>query len=286
MLKFLATTILCILIHPLWAQEVSNVQVEQNGEELKVMFDLSGPKEKFDIQIEIAEDGQDFCLLGRMEDLPGKIEFRKQLKEPVFYVAGVFRVSAHKINFINDIDGNKYKTVKIGNQEWMAENLKVSKFRNGELVFEMYQKDEADVATYGKHYNFRQISDNRMLCPVGWHVPSQAEWYALVNYLDPTNNPVEYGWFETNIGDKLKAVSSLWKPHKSNSSLASNSSGFSALPAGQVSAGETFDYLGKGAAWWSSETSAKSFTLSIFDDKVGLVRSDGNDRYSVRCLRD
>ena len=94
-------------------------------------------------------------------------------------------------NTVTDIDGNVYNTVTIGTQVWMKENLKVSKYRNGDPIptnltdaawgaattgaYSIYNNDAANNTTYGKLYNWYAVVDSRNLCPVGWHVPSDAE---------------------------------------------------------------------------------------------------------------
>ncbi len=101
-----------------------------------------------------------------------------------------------------DVDGNTYKTVKIGFQWWMAENLLVAHFRNGEVIPEIlgnsnwlssttgarctYENDSKNDSIYGKLYNFYAIADSRNLCPVGWHVPANSEWDALDQVLVET----------------------------------------------------------------------------------------------------
>ncbi len=292
-LKFIATTILCILINPLLAQEVSNVQVQQNGEELKVTFDLIGTENEYEVRIELAEDAVNFYTLGEMNSHPGKNEFRKELKETVFYAAGVFRVRANKINFISDIDGNKYKTIKIGTQIWMKENLKVGKYRNGDPIptnlsrtawenttsgaSAIYYNDAANNTTYGKLYNWYAVSDSRNLCPSGWHVPTDAEWTTLENYLGGSSV----------AGGKLRSTSSLWNTPNTG---ATNDSSFSGLPGGFRDGNGNYNYLGNNGYWWSStETSAThAWTRDLNNGNGNSTRNFSNKRngFSVRCLRD
>ena len=104
-----------------------------------------------------------------------------------------------------DIDGNSYKTVKIGSQEWMAENLKTTKYRNGDSIKTTipstldltnetspkyqwaYGGIESNVATYGRLYTWYAVTDSRNVCPIGWHIPSDSEWTILTNYLGGIN---------------------------------------------------------------------------------------------------
>lgn len=99
---------------------------------------------------------------------------------------------------VTDIDGNVYKTVKIGNQLWMAENLKVTRYRNGDAIpnraddeewdnstgaYCNYNNDTTNSGIFGKLYNWFAIDDSRKISPVGWHVPSDVEWQELIDYL-------------------------------------------------------------------------------------------------------
>ena len=194
---------------------------------------------------------------------------------------------------VTDIDGNTYNTVTIGNQVWMKENLKVSKFRNGDLITTnlsesewentiisacaIYNNDGAKNFTCGKLYNWKAVVDPRGLCPAGWHVPSDAEWSTLENFLGG----------DSLAGGKMKEVSTLWA---SPNTGATNSSGFSALPGGtRWSFGRYFDlnYLG---GWWSSTEvdsySIKGRYLNFNLNKSCRIDIDKRCGYSVRCIRD
>jgi uncharacterized protein (TIGR02145 family) len=211
-----------------------------------------------------------------------------------------------------DFDGNSYNSIIINGQEWMKENLKVSKYRNGDPIGEVsdveqwaaiwnngtptgqaawcyYNNDAANNATYGKLYNWYAVADPRGLCPAGWHVPSDAEWYTLENYLDPTvNNPNATGYRGTDVGGKLKAVSSLWS---SPNTGATNSSGFTAFPGGFRYSEELFYDVGYNGAWWSSTEPTSSLAWDRFLNygNATSLRNDINFKtngLSVRCLRD
>lgn len=173
---------------------------------------------------------------------------------------------AYSQNLVLDIDGNQYKVVKIGNQIWMSENLKVSRYRNGDPIscnladsvwmktesgaYTIYNQDSAMNRVFGKIYNWYAVSDPRGLCPVGWHVPASDEWKTLEMTLGMEDR--KYGKFFTlfpalqyifydqpgtkqNVGGKMKSPgykfdgSGYWN-HKPNGET--NESGFSGLPAG------------------------------------------------------
>jgi len=136
---------------------------------------------------------------------------------------------------MTDIDGNVYETVTIGTQVWMAENLKVTHYRNGNTILHIidwfswftltgayceYDNDVNNVAVYGRLYNWYAVNDSRYIAPVGWHVPSDAEWLTLVDYLGG----------DTVADGKMKEIGTThWV---SPNTGATNESGFSALPGG------------------------------------------------------
>ena len=208
-------------------------------------------------------------------------------------VSGVFNPNL-TYGIMSDIDGNTYKTILIGTQTWMAENLKTSKYRNGTAIttgltdaawynattgaYAIYNNDPVNNTTYGKLYNWYAVADSRNLCPTGWHVPSDAEWTTLDNYLGGS-----YG-----AGGKLKSTSTLWTAPNTG---ATNESGFSGLPGGnRYYNGDYVDFRGSGF-WWSSTeystTVAWYHNLYYYGDGYAL-RYYFNKHFgcSVRCLKD
>lgn len=167
---------------------------------------------------------------------------------------------------LTDIEGNIYKTVIIGDQVWMAENLKTTKYSNGTAIpliadgniwkglssgaYCYFFDDPNNGVVYGALYNFFAVIDNKKLCPTGWHVPSKPEWSTLINYLGG----------ESVAGNKLKETGTAhWNPNEG----ATNSSGFTALPGGWA-AGDGQDYYNTGVmAWW--------WTSSLFDSNLPWV---------------
>ena len=201
---------------------------------------------------------------------------------------------------ITDIDGNVYHTVIIGTQVWMLENLNTTHYRNGDLIPNItdgytwqymtsgaycnYNNYAPNAVTYGRMYNWYAISDSRNICPVGFHVPSQAEWQTLLNYLGDAST----------VGGKLKSTSNLWI---SVNVGATNSSGFAALPGGYrriVLGGETeygkFANLGATAYFWSSENFDTNNAISFYINynASGILTAQNNkiSGYSVRCIHD
>jgi uncharacterized protein (TIGR02145 family) len=191
---------------------------------------------------------------------------------------------------VTDIDGNIYETVKIGSQVWMVENLKVTHYRNGDAIPKVvdpswtslttgayceYNNDVNNVATYGRMYNWYAASDSRNIAPPGWHVPSDAEWQTLIDYLGG----------DATAGGKIKEMGlTHWN---SPNDGATNESGFTALPSGYRS---NFYYeLGYDAYFWSStefDIGAAWFRTLIYSNSaVGRYSSDERYGFSIRCVK-
>jgi uncharacterized protein (TIGR02145 family) len=197
---------------------------------------------------------------------------------------------------VTDIDGNVYQTVTIGNQVWMAENLKVTHYRNGDVIpietdggtwaglttgaYCEYNNDINNVATYGRLYNWHAVNDSRGVTPAGWHVPSDAEWQTLVDYLGGS----------TVAGGKMKETGTT---HWCDPNTATNESGFSALPGGYRFTDGPYYVIGCYAGFWSSTESAggrargRSLNHSGYDD-IEVYRFDGSKPagFSIRCVKD
>jgi len=195
---------------------------------------------------------------------------------------------------LSDIEGNVYGAIAIGTQTWMKENLKVTKYRNGDNIpnepniatwpnlttgaYVYYDNNAAYNGTYGKLYNWYAVMDGRGLCPVGWHLPSDDEWTTLTEYLGGINV----------AGGKMKTTgTSLWD---SPNTGATNESGFSGLPGGFLSSGNSFYSIEFRGSWWSTSeiNSIASWSLSLFSDDVAVFRST-TIKYSglsARCVKD
>lgn len=199
---------------------------------------------------------------------------------------------------INDSrDGQTYKIVQIGNQTWMAENLRYSGnipnitdndnwINNKTGAWCYYNNDPANGIVYGKLYNKYAIS-NTNVCPAGWHVPSDAEWTTLTDFLGG------------NVVAPFKMAYPGTQYWPSPNLYATNSSCFSALPGGDRNYDGTFDFIGLSVFWWSSTPSfegignlppAYNWTRRlVFNvDRVGLLRNNYDDTFgaSVRCVKD
>lgn len=193
---------------------------------------------------------------------------------------------------VTDIDGNIYKTVKIGNQWWMAENLKVKRYRNLDAIdsiastgwgrttgaYCVYDISSSNGITYGKLYNWYAVTDTRNIAPVGWHVPTDADWNTLITFLGG----------EDVAGGKLKEIGTThWTLPNTE---ATDECGFSALPAGSRNWDGAFDLINEYGFWWSSTEAddADSWSRYIKYDNSKVTRYGANnqDGFSIRCVKD
>ena len=208
-------------------------------------------------------------------------------------VSGNIKISGSTVqdtSLVTDMDGNTYKTIRIGQQIWMAEDLKTSKYNDGTAIplvtnntewaelttpgYCWYNNDAATYkATYGALYNWYTVNTGK-LCPTGWHVPTDAEWAILITYLGG----------ESVAGDKLR---------ETGTTGATNESGFTALPSGYRYDNGTFYYIGDElGAWWSA-TKLDASELLRGAWYHFLINSDPNLQFynlvaglNARCLRD
>ncbi len=214
-------------------------------------------------------------------------------------------------NTVTDIDGNVYRTVLIGNQVWMAENLRVTHYRNGGAILNVpdstvwsvlasgaycdYANDPRTASTYGRLYNWNAVTDLRGLAPEGWHVASDSEWMQLEACQGLGQEKVgATGWRGTTEGGKLKAANTtLWLSPNTD---ATNQSGFTALPGGNRicfnrGVPTYFMDLGCSASFWTSSSCpnndfhAMMRSLSYAYATIARYESFMQSGYSVRCVK-
>ncbi|MCD4818005.1 MAG: fibrobacter succinogenes major paralogous domain-containing protein [Candidatus Cloacimonetes bacterium] len=208
-----------------------------------------------------------------------------------------------------DIDGNVYQTVQIGNQLWMAENLKVTHYRNGDPIpnvtdnsvwsglstgaYCYYDNNPTNGETYGALYNGYAVDDSRNIAPEGWHVPTDEEIKQLEMTLGMNQNQADaWGWRGTNEGSKLAGRSDLWSNHSLENDPEFDTSGFCLLPSGMRNADlANFSYLSINAHFWSSTENSNDDGLlgrGLYYHLTQVSRSNLFYRYgySVRCVRD
>jgi uncharacterized protein (TIGR02145 family) len=196
---------------------------------------------------------------------------------------------------VTDVSGNIYKTVKIGNQIWMAENLNVSKFSNGELIKEVksyqewlnannsnipawcYYEFDIKNAGYGKLYNFFAVNDPRGLAPKGWHIPTDQEW----------SNLIKFNGSDKISTDKLKSNFG-WFDWDGKSSSGNNNTGFNCIPSGALYVDGNFTSIGKEAYFWSSTLEDESTSTSWYHYINDVTTRAWNFHFahlSVRCIK-
>ena len=199
---------------------------------------------------------------------------------------------------VADIDGNIYNTVRIGSQVWMAENLKTTRYSDNTSIpllsgysawatsysqgYCWYNNDETTYKpVYGALYNWYTIdaatNGGKYICPTGWHVPTDNDWTVLVNFLGDENT----------AGIALKEAGTA---HWINSNSGTNSSGFTALPAGiRYTGGGTFDQIGNYTCFWSSTDNGSGLVWyrELTSWYNALIRNYKNksDGCSIRCIK-
>jgi len=223
--------------------------------------------------------------------------------------------------YISDIDGNTYKTIWIGEQLWMTENLKVTQYNDGSQIptgysnsgwyelengaYAVYPTDDDEVSqstcgddcadVYGNLYNWYVVDDDRGVCPDGWHVPSDEEFLELEMFLgmseeEANNNNVSRG---TDEGSKLASNSDLWMDGNLENNSEFGTSGFNAIPAGKrYSGGSNSPYSSMSTTsyfWTSSEISSTYAVKRImyYYDSTVYRYTSVSKHYgiSVRCIQ-
>jgi len=218
---------------------------------------------------------------------------------------------------MSDMDGNTYRTITIGTQTWMAENLRVTRYSNGDeipyITNDLYLKSGAlctynnttnidTITKYGRLYNWYAVTDNRKISPNGWHVPTYAEWSVLTKYLRTIYGIS--GDYKTGSNDDLVyeslASTMYWKTDiDQNGGFGSylsgnNESGFSALPSGYFHGGSGsnhFAEIGESCRWWSTTANnlsldAEIYRLSLNNKVIYHNDMSKNYGYSVRLIKD
>lgn len=199
---------------------------------------------------------------------------------------------------VKDIDGNVYNTVVIGTQVWMAENLKVTHYRNGDPIPKLtdqidwqnnnsgaycnYANADSNAIVYGSLYNWFAVNDARKLAPLGWHIPTEEEWFTLQNFLG------DY----TVAGGKMKKANSIFWMNPNSG--ADNSSGFSGLPGGIRGAPSYGDFWSKGyyGFWWAAnETKDNPLYASYWSLRYNSSSTMWSNIFktcglSIRCIKD
>jgi uncharacterized protein (TIGR02145 family) len=214
---------------------------------------------------------------------------------------------------VNDVDGNNYQTIIINGQEWMAENLRTSKYSNGEDIPHVtdinlwstlsngawiYMLNDIQFEIpFGKLYNWYTVNDNRNVCPLGWRVPSESDWNTLIGYLDPNQNPLAdinnatLGVQSAIAGGKMKSTDTQYWINGNFG--ATNESGFTGQPGGNLeSAVSNWNTTGYYGEFWSStvysQNSNYAWQRRIIYENADIKRlaRDITFGMSIRCVKD
>ena len=192
---------------------------------------------------------------------------------------------------VNDIDGNQYATIQIGDQRWMAENLRTTKYNDGTPIpnvtdnsewsylytgaWSYYNNNASNNFPYGKLYNWYAVNTGK-LCPTGWRIPSDTDFNQLSGYLGGSSE----------AGGKIKSVKGWNSPNTG----ATNESGFSGLPGGKRDPSGGSFLLNNNGSWWSSTswlgTNSSSFGSSFNEGSLYNVGENRVTGKSCRCMRD
>jgi len=214
---------------------------------------------------------------------------------------------------VMDIDGNIYKTIKIGSQVWMAENLKTTHYASGDEIPDgtstgditgeidpeywfVYDDDLINLSDYGRLYTWYTVTDSRNVCPDGWHVPSDSEWTIMENYLIDNG----YNYDGTVTGNKIAKSLSFaygWSTSSFEGTVGNtdypsiiNKSGFTAFAAGFRNYMTGFNNASNTAYFWSiTENGSTAWYRYLGYQDINLGKSDNGYKkngFSVRCVQD
>jgi uncharacterized protein (TIGR02145 family) len=281
--------IILSLVHlKIAAQKVENVHFEQAGKQIIIYYDLTGTQQDqtFDIQIFCSTDGGK-TLGSPLSKVNGDVgtsqvgglgkrivwdvlKERDKIEGEILFEVHVLNTS--KFDFFTDQRDRKiYKSVKIGSQVWMAQNLNYATSSRSWC----YGNDISNCDKYGRLYDWETA---KTACPLGWHLPLNSDWKILIAYLDG----------EGVAGAKLKSKTG-WKIPDTGST---NESGFSALPSGYRDYGGAFFYVGSCSLLWSFLDDEFSNVQYIFlesnKQSVFLITTEkyGTWGLSIRCIKD
>ena len=308
MLKFIFILFCFLLTLNLYAQQITNIKVTQEGDKVIINYDISGAKagQTFDIKVECSDDGgktfsiSPKSLIGELTEVStgtGKKIIWDVLSEKeelagdhfIFQLVGSVSYSGNSGTFTDRRDGHVYKWVRIDDQVWMAENLAylpkanlpnktaTNSRRDANYYIYEYTSNNTDDAKstvnykiYGVLYSWSAAMES---APKGWRLPQNYEWDIL----------------ESHSGSDLKEIGTAhWN---SPNTGANNKSGFNALPGGYLDDG-IFYGIGQSGWWWSSTEGVNWWDdawqshLYYNESKITGGMSNKNHGYSVRCIKD
>jgi len=199
--------------------------------------------------------------------------------------------------FVDPRDNQEYTTVQIGTQCWMAENLNIgtmitgtsNQTNNGTLEKYCYSNSTANCDVYGGLYQWEEMMQYvttpgvKGICPDGWHLPTDAEYCTLTQFIDPTVSCSSTTWSGTDVGTKMKSTTGWY-----GGGNGTNASGFTALPGGLRNTNSNFNYLAHSANCWSSSESGTDGLYRGLDYNNAAIERENLDKsygFSVRCVK-
>jgi uncharacterized protein (TIGR02145 family) len=203
---------------------------------------------------------------------------------------------------ITDVDGNVYKTVKIGNQWWMAENLAVTRFNNGSLLtfVDISSPDSAWASVtvpayttlnngqYGNLYNYAAVENVQNIAPAGWHVPTDEEWKTMEHEIGMAQEQVDaLGWRGANEAIKLASLNAIGWPEDAPL-FGTDEYGFNAKPGGCRSFLGATNFPGILSFWWSASVNGNEVWYRYIDaNQTRIFRQHTYKGYgmSIRCVK-
>lgn len=211
-----------------------------------------------------------------------------------------------RFGFVTDIEGNRYRTVIIGKQEWMVENLRTTRFNDGTPMPQVrddaewgsltspalawYENKPGDGNGYGVLYNWYAVGTGRLLGPKGWRVPSHEDWTVFLTQV-MGGESVTGG--QVLMRGELKSRRTEPDGHPRwnvPNTAATDETGFGALPGGHRSHLGVFNYQGQYGFWWSATSGPSNFGWyrGMRYDNGHVFMASGNKKngFSVRCVRD
>ncbi|MDR0515685.1 MAG: fibrobacter succinogenes major paralogous domain-containing protein [Fibromonadaceae bacterium] len=185
-----------------------------------------------------------------------------------------------KDTFTDTRDGKTYKTTKIGEQTWMAENLNYNVSGS-----KCYENETKNCGKYGRLYDWATAMK---ACPKGWHLPSNDEWDKLYCYAD--GDKCEEGLYYSEIAGKYLKSKEGWNDNNGKSGNGEDTYSFSALPGGSGNSVGDFSDVGDNGCWWSASEGSSSYayfrSIGYDSEYVYLNNYDKSFLFSVRCVRD
>ena len=273
------------------SQVVSNILVSQEQNNILVSYDLL-VSTSCSISLQVSQDGG-ASWSSSLKSVKGDVGEK--------IVSGSHTITWFVLEEYNELRGDNIKfkvsassgftVIKIGTQAWTTKNLDVATYRNGDVIPQVqdqnawasletgawcyYDNDTSNGTKYGKLYNWYAVNDKRGLAPKGFHIPSDAEWTTLTDYLGGA----------AAAGTKMKS-STGWDSNGNGT----NSSGFAGFPGGYRYYDGTFDDVGRDGVWWSATEDNSNYAWSRGLDygSGGVYRNNSSrrDAFSVRCLGD